>query len=254
MTFSEYAGTAIVPTLSRLVLAAAFLSAGYNKVFKDMEFPAEQATVLKNMGVSVTPVSTSAAATPRYEGLDLVLVPASYQDTSSPPTTGSPSHPTVTTTLAPGMYRAKAMYAVALMIHNQHWFSTPRYEVWLTWVAAYTELIGGAMMLLGLFARLWGLGLACVMGVAFFMTSMQPPMEVHKHLTDFFSWGQLDNGRNFSTVFIQLAFFTLAFGVMLTGAGPLSLDRLLFGGDRRPPNPAPPGPVAERPLRYDRAG
>lgn len=259
MTFSEYAGTAIVPTLSRLVLAAAFITAGYNKVFRTADFNAEQATILKNMGVTVTPAPAVTFATPTRgnESGEMVVVPVAYrplQDSSgtaaSPPAGSVTTHPVITNALTPGVYRAAAMYHIGLMVHDQKWPIQPVHEKWLTWAAAYTELVGGVMLLIGLFSRFWGLSLACVMGMAFFMVTMKPPHEVHKHIMDFFSWGQ--DQTHFATLFTQLGLFVLAFGVMLTGAGPLSLDRLLFGGSRKPMNPPPPPP--DRPNRLEPIG
>jgi len=37
------------------------------------------------------------------------------------------------------------------------------------------------------------------------------------------------NIAQFNTAVAQLGLFVLAFGLLMTGAGPLSLDRLLFG-------------------------
>ena len=39
-----------------------------------------------------------------------------------------------------------------------------------------------------------------------------------------------ENALAFNTAFCQAGLFLLAFGIFLTGAGPLSLDRILFGG------------------------
>jgi uncharacterized membrane protein YphA (DoxX/SURF4 family) len=252
MTFSEYAGTSIVPTLSRLVLALVFITAGYNKVFRTADFNAEQATILKNMGVTVTPapaVTMAVPANPAVPG-DVSIVPVSYRPPQDQPTTAATTRPVVTNTLAPGMYRAPAMYQIGLMIHNQKWPIQPVHEKWLTWAAAYTELIGGVMMFVGLLSRLWGLGLSAVMCVAFYMTSLQPPMEVHKHITDFFTWAM--DPMHSTTLFMQLSMFVLAFGIVLTGAGPLSIDRMFFGGPRKPVNPPPPPP--DRPNRLEPIG
>ena len=268
MTFSEYAGIAIVPTLSRLVLAAAFVATGYNKVFKTFdEFTAEQATTLKSMGIEPTPVKVSTSAQPRMNDSEPRIVPVSFQESPAPPstapsapaekpqtpatsrtTTTTPPHTVISNALPPGQYSATAMYRIALLIHDKHWGISPALEKWLAIAAAYTELVGGAMLLIGLLTRFWALGLSIVMVVAFYMTSVQPLAAVHG-FRDYFNLAE--NPMGFSTMFIQLAFFVLAFGLMLTGAGPLSLDRLLFGGPRVSVPPAPP-PPPERPMRYER--
>ena len=61
MSFSQFAGTTVVPTLSRLVLAAAFMTVGYNKLTTTAEFSADQADVLRTLGVTVKPVDAAVA-------------------------------------------------------------------------------------------------------------------------------------------------------------------------------------------------
>ncbi len=93
---------------------------------------------------------------------------------------------------------------------------------WVGWAAAGTELVGGGLILLGVFSRIWGLGLAITMGVAFYLTSLTAFIQygfMHLPMADFY--------RGFT----QICLFVMAFGVVLGGAGTLSLDGLLFGGD-----------------------
>jgi uncharacterized membrane protein YphA (DoxX/SURF4 family) len=244
MTFSQYAGVAIVPTLSRIVLCLAFVSTGYNKVFKQAEYTAEEATRLQALGVNVTP-SAAPGATPTAS-LDgsRVFRPASYiQDggqptdpDTTPPQTQTPvqtapaaSDPSGTviipgSPLPPGTYRAAGMYKVALILSSAGW----RQPVWLARLAAYTELVGGALLALGLFSRIWGLGLAIAMAVAFYLVSVQGNQVLNTDPRVF-----AEDIANFNTLYAQLGLFVLAFGIFLTGPGPLSLDRLLFGGGRR---------------------
>jgi uncharacterized membrane protein YphA (DoxX/SURF4 family) len=259
MTFSQYAGTAIVPTLARLVLAAAFVSTGWNKVFKDAEFTADQATRLRNLGVNVEPVKPIVDARQwmdrggmqPLDGSDLQIVLAAYvQDPANAPATapaGSPpatpaapaeskpvaSPPPASTggaaggglpqsgPLPPGTYTAQRLHTVTLMLESAN-FPQP---VWMARLAAFTELVGGAMLLLGLFSRIWGLGLAIAMGTAFYLVSMK--------MNNIFATDPrvfaLDVVK-FNTAYCQAGLFVLAFGIFLTGPGPLSLDRMLFGG------------------------
>ena len=51
MSFSTFAGTAIVPTLSRIVLCAAFLPAGWNKVMDETTFSGDDAQRRIQLGV-----------------------------------------------------------------------------------------------------------------------------------------------------------------------------------------------------------
>jgi len=86
-------------------------------------------------------------------------------------------------------------------------------------LAAFTELVGGGLLFVGLFSRFWGLGLAIAMGVAFYLTSWN--LLLDSHLLNL-------KVPDFNRMFTQTGLFLLAFGVFLTGAGPISLDRALF--------------------------
>ncbi len=252
MTFSQYAGIAIVPTLARLVLAAVFISVGWNKVFKYSDFNAEQATQLRALGVNVELKQATAGATtmnpqqesPPADGVQFTLT--SFRQEASPPPAATPpidqtgteepekqedQEPPVSTPpaapdapvepLPEGIYTAQSLHSLTLLLHKN---DIPQ-PVWMARLAAFTELIGGAMLLLGLFSRIWGLGLAIAMGMAFYLVSMKinGVFEVDPRVF-------AENIQQFNTAGIQLSLFVLAFGILLTGPGPLSLDRLLFGG------------------------
>jgi putative oxidoreductase len=244
MTFSQYAGTAIVPTLARLILAAVFIPVGWNKVFKDAEFTADQATQLKSLGVNTEPADPpKVISTSSEEAGNVRFALASYrQEATPPPAVQPPADPapaqepkpqdnpaveastapsTAVQPLPPGKYKAQALHQITLMLHQ---FNIPQ-PVWMARLAAFTELIGGAMILLGLFSRIWGLGLAIAMGMAFYLVSIKVNNVVGVDPRTL-----AENGDAFSTAALQLSLFVLAFGVFLTGAGPLSLDRMLFGG------------------------
>lgn len=238
MTFSQYAGTAIVPTLSRLVLGAVFILAGYSKVFKSADFTHEQAQKLFNAGIrslqpkqpvgsAWLPDNSNAVRLASYRQETTATQPADVPDqVETPPPTTAPSTPEIPATqpatappgsfatLAPGTYTGPQLHFITLMLIDAHW----RYASLLAHAAAYTELIGGVMILIGLFSRLWGLALSCVMGVAFYLTSL-PVLQ---------TTAILEMGEKFGSISLQLALFVLAFGILLTGPGPLSLDRLLF--------------------------
>ena len=304
MSFSHYAGVAIVPTLSRIVLAMTFINAGYKKVFTSSDFTLDEARKLQNWNITVTPAPTVAMAIPtsgRTPQWDTVYAsytpirpatsqyvaaepaapgpaatdpavaqaaaqPAVPETTQTPPAQTTqpatpettkppeppqviepvvvPAAPQVTPTTAPApapetapavvphqpaptspsmptSYTATSMYKIALMVDQAGW-PQPKMQAWL---AAFTELGGGVLLLLGLFSRLWGLGLSIVMGTAFYLTSL-PGLQAH-------GWNLMHlNDLQFSTLMIQLAMFVLAFGILLTGPGPLSIDRILFGGPR----------------------
>ncbi|MCA9297371.1 MAG: DoxX family membrane protein, partial [Phycisphaerales bacterium] len=298
VSMKNAAGTALVPTLSRIVLGLAFTFAGYQKVMVDQTFTASEAATLQTYDVTMTPktadastedTASAAASTITRASLRLVMQdadppvqgdtsdstgvkdPGPYpelpsetppvkpaasetptateagqtptKDVEKPGTSNAPTAPVVTppsagttppdatgtaaeTPATPialdpdAEYTARGLHKITLMCDSLGW----KYADKLAWAAALTELIGGGLLLLGLFSRLCALGLASTMGVAFYMTS----------------WGILTDGggfrlfdaaisEHFAMIYLQLAFFVMSFGIIFTGPGPLSLDRILFG-------------------------
>lgn len=207
MTFSNYAGVAIIPTLARIVLCVVFITAGYNKM-ETVDFTHAEAAQLQLLGVNVVMPTTLPSLAP----------------STAPATAPAPAP-------AAGTVRALGLYRVALMLDNAHW---PQ-PVTQAWLAALAELCGGGMLVIGLFSRVWALGLSAVMGVAFYFTSLPALLQANWMVN---TLGMME----MNTLAVQLSLFVLAFGILLTGAGPLSLDRILFGN---PPEPVEPEP--ERP-------
>jgi len=241
MSFRNFGGFVLVPTLGRLVLGLAFAYAGLQKVQQEAVFTGDAVQVLQSYNVSLTPVDVSAAA-----DAERVSFTPTPQDEASPSSEDAddpyPQLPEETPTddtvpsdgssedagddldeavaLDPSQeYTAKGLHRITLMCHDKGW----SYPTMLAWAAAITELIGGGLILLGLFARVWGLALASVMGVAFHMTSW--PLITQGGFALF----AISIPSEFNQVYIQLAFFVMSLGILFTGAGPLSLDRVLFG-------------------------
>ena len=224
MSFSTFAGTAIVPTLSRIVLCAAFLPAGWNKVMDETTLSGDDAQRLIQLGV----IDEEPQA---HIGLNRSIVPASFKDKEAgddqaPDESLEPEQPAVTADEAettpdePGTYKAKPLHVITLMLDKAGWPA----PVWMARLAAFTELVGGGLLFVGLFSRFWGLGLAIAMGVAFYLTSLPALLDVGTVFTGLFKLPM----DAFNGMFAQLGLFVLAFGVFLTGAGPISLDRALF--------------------------
>ncbi len=93
---------------------------------------------------------------------------------------------------------------------------------WMAWAAAGTELVGGGLLLLGLLSRVWGAGLAIATVFAFYVTSLEPMLD----------YGIMNMPTPvFTQAFTHICLFVMALGIAMTGAGGLSIDRLLFGGD-----------------------
>jgi uncharacterized membrane protein YphA (DoxX/SURF4 family) len=243
MNASQYSGTVIVPTLSRIVLCAAFFTAGWAKVFTDATYTPAEVTTLDKLGVvvrqsvalrDVNPGIIAASMPIELMTQDEPGEPAAAQDTptvgpESPPAddnagtaeadedeTGAPSTTPATTT---GGAEALALYKVAITLDNAGW----QYAWWLAWGSALVELVGGALLFIGLFSRLWGLGLAVTMALAFHIMSMDAFLDAPFAIAQ-----KHENAAMFNQVYAQLALFVLAFGIFITGPGPLSLDRAIF--------------------------
>jgi len=250
MNASQYAGTVIVPTLSRIVLCAAFFTAGWAKVFTNASYSPDEVKTLEKLGVDVRQTVALHDTSPGIivASMPLTLIqdepeqPAQDKPTIGPETLPDdvkdaaeemldlddeeaiappPAPPTNQANSATGGdAQARALFKVAITLHNAGW----QYAYWLAWAAAVVELVGGALLFVGLFSRVWGLGLAVTMALAFHIMSMDAfldqPFAIAQKMDD--------GGALFYQVYAQLALFVLAFGIFITGPGPLSLDRAIF--------------------------
>jgi uncharacterized membrane protein YphA (DoxX/SURF4 family) len=223
MKFSHFSATAIVPLLARIVLAFVFVLAGWNKIMVNTDFKGDDANRLIEMGIVDRPPAVTPAAL-RQDSPPAATSPTTAPQLprqTVPPVTdrSDATRPARTIDIqAPTgdlVVPARTLHRLTLMLDQRGW----PYPWPLAWIAALTELVGGALILVGLFSRIWALGLASVMAVAFYMTSLD---KVIDH--GLFNLPPAD----FSTLVVQVALFTLAFGVFLTGPGPFSLDRAIF--------------------------
>ena len=101
-----------------------------------------------------------------------------------------------------------------------------QYAKYGAWLAALTEFVGGLLILIGFLSRVWGLGLAITMGMAFYLTTMKSYGFILDEPNPLVFTQNTPHAQGLAA---QLGLFVLAFGLFLTGPGPLSLDRLLFG-------------------------
>ena len=86
---------------------------------------------------------------------------------------------------------------------------------WLGYVAAFTEFVGGLLMVVGFFTRAAAFGISIDLSVAI--------IKVHLH-------NGLLGSPDRPGYELPLAAATLAFALILFGAGPISLDHVLRGG------------------------
>lgn len=202
MGFSRVASLHLVPLVARLVLCAVFVPVGWNKIMTSGTFTGEEATTIRRL------TGQSEAAPPVTPDADGDAGDASTDTNAStatePTSSGSPS------------IEARRVYGLAAMLDN----AGVRFPVLAAWVAAVVELVGGGLLLVGLFSRIWGLGLAIAMGVAFALTSWPVISEAGPFALEI---------SHINKTAAQLALGALAFGVLLGGPGAISIDHGIFG-------------------------
>jgi uncharacterized membrane protein YphA (DoxX/SURF4 family) len=272
MGFTRRASSTVVPLLARIVLAAAFIPAGWDKIMGEpIVYEGAAAKTLRDLGIGTPAAMATATQDPlgffqqdvetgrlrdrvrprgdQPAGEGPAPAPAPTRPTP-PPAEPAPEpepepdpipepepdpepipqpdpepvqpepQPQVLDSGASGIapIKARRLYKIAVLLEENGWPASLK-PGWMAWAAAGTEAIGGALILIGLFSRVWGLGLAITMGVAFYLTSLGGVQEY-----GFFS---MPIGVS-NQVFAQLGLFVMAAGVAMTGAGAMSLDRALF--------------------------
>ena len=189
MSFSRIAASHLTPLLARILLCAVFVPIGWKNIMGTTTFTGESVEVVERM--------TGRSGTPNPDA----------GDAASP---GEATDRTIT---------ARPVYGLADLLEKQG-VSSPVVAAWAT---SIVELVGGTLLLVGLLSRIWALGLATIMGVAFALTSWPVVSTVGP-----FDLGLVDFHRAAS----QLALGVLAIGIVLGGAGAVSIDQGIFGRPR----------------------
>lgn len=111
---------------------------------------------------------------------------------------------------------------------------TPKY---LGWATAITEVFAGGFLIIGFMVRLCGLAVACIMAMALWITQIGPatvgtvdsvlgfipaPGKGHTYF----------DAEVYTTLGWQLTLFAAGLTLLFSGAGTLSLDRILFGSSK----------------------
>lgn len=99
----------------------------------------------------------------------------------------------------------------------------------IAWVVALSELIAGTFLILGLLTRISALVIAATMATAAWLTQMGPAIQNGTALLGFLPDLPWHDPRAWTTFFYQLTLLAGGLALVFSGAGALSLDRLLFG-------------------------
>jgi len=192
----NFSTTTIMPFLARLVVAAAMLTSGWVNCFSQVEIRAGIAEGLRSIDVEVREQVPEVPFVEEGEELPEV---ADLNETMRDTTRG--------------------VNRMVWLIHDR-WPDLGGWGSLLSWIAAVSQLLAGVLILVGFFTRFAALAVCCATGMAVYivsggvhgMFSMNP-----------FEW-PLDTHR-FIQLFAGLGLFTLSLGLLLGGAGGLSLDR-----------------------------
>lgn len=130
--------------------------------------------------------------------------------------------------------RAKAAEHITIMLSR----AGHPYPQIFAWVAVFTETIGAGLLLIGLFSRVWGLGLAVAMGYAFALATLPEIQDAMGPgpggLIAFLQALRAVDPSVQSGAFFQLMLFLAAWCIFIGGPGASSLDYLLFRSRRTP--------------------
>ncbi len=275
MSLSQGAARTLVPLLSRLVLAAAFIPTGWDKFMgEEQTYTGQDAEILKELGVGRNVDMTADRASregwavlaihqnvPTGNLLKPVRPPDRSQDPPpdrgatpsagnqlpadepspadrTPPPEPQPSPVPVkkpATSARPPATPSKATSADAVMAKRMYVDAVSMVEsglgppsipkwipVWLARIGAFIELIGAGLLVIGIFSRVWAFGMVVLVGISFYATCGS--------IIGDYGLAPLP-ATDFSSVFSHVGLLVLAAGVLVTGAGGLSLDHLLWGED-----------------------
>ncbi|MBY0112510.1 MAG: DoxX family protein [Phycisphaerales bacterium] len=157
----------------------------------------------------------------------------------------------------PDEIKLARLYSVALLVHSAgkvpsdakatfplmpSQVTQGEWPVYIAWTVAISELLGGFLVLTGLFTRLSAFFLAGTMIGAIWLTEIGPAVQSGNAVFFFLPANRETFGMDWNTLLIQCSMLAMALNLMFAGAGGLSMDRAISG---RPvvskPKPAPQG-------------
>ncbi|MEM8756245.1 MAG: DoxX family membrane protein [Planctomycetota bacterium] len=292
---ARFLSLSLAPLLLRLVLGLTFLWAGAGKLQYFEPSPA-QAGRLTDWGVLEGPMPAAAPEPEPTAEPTTGPAEESGEPSPDPATDTAPDQPAETpaesspepapaaepdiepvayqiAAVAPEPESVRRLYGLALLIDGaanpapdaegnpglRLWPSVladGKLPVYFAWGAAVSELVFGAMVLVGFFGRLSALPLAGTMLVAAWLTVIGPAIQSGNALLGFLPAGLFDlkpfvgGGVTYaySTFLWQIALLVMALAVVLIGPGAVSIDRMLFGAGRSRSDDDPDYGEEDRPV------
>lgn len=263
---SHSSGSGAAPVFLRLALGLTFLWAGAGKFMATIPVQGEDAAVLANYGVAVKPTGGAAPvgvppvpapeSSPKDEskpeGPKGDAAPSTEDDRVFamlpalrlvPQASAAPS--VFTAADFPEPVQVTQYHGITLAVHYAAhpkagadgkplpsiwpaFASGGKWPHYLGLMAAVTELVGGALVLVGFMTRIAALGLAGVMAVAMWLTQFGPPWQAGNAYLGFLPPHALFDGAAWQSFFWQFSLLCSAMALMFTGSGALAIDRIMF--------------------------
>ncbi len=200
MSLSQKASLQLAPFIARIILATIVLPAGYVSIFRTSNFTSEDAARIEAMGTPVKMIENSVEK----------IKPVAWSVNNY-----GDSDKDESDTSSAGSHSMRNLNHFILRLDDS---KVPQPLI-VGWVCAIAELVGGIVLLAGLFTR-W-FALLIFIGSAFHIWLMTWP-QVRGSLP--WDW-QVATMHAFATA---LTAVLISFSLLLTGPGRFSLDRLIF--------------------------
>ncbi|HYE63412.1 MAG TPA: DoxX family membrane protein [Phycisphaerales bacterium] len=215
------------PLILRTALAVVFIWAGLTKVLATTEVTGKDVTLLKEMGVTPkTATVDGVTGTPAAASSDKLEVSLAY-------------------TLALHLRKLEQPQGEQQITLWPKALTQDRWPVWAAYACTFTELVGGALLLIGGLTRLAAFGIATTMMTAMWLTVIGPAIASGKTHLGFLPDTEPLLGGNFMMVQFQFTLCLAAWALVFLGCGALGLDNALFGRGKKPSKPKPAAPAEE---------
>jgi uncharacterized membrane protein YphA (DoxX/SURF4 family) len=238
MSYAVITGTRFIPLLCRIVLGAAFFFSGWHLCFQEVSFTPEQIQLLdgapaEGAAAIAVPVAmvqddnTKKADTSAVKPAEPVQAAASLPIAPLGPL--APKH--AKDSVDDGLSRhAAARLTLGLREAGFDGWAEP-----VAWGVAVAQLLGGALIFVGLLTRLWAFVMVVMLGASFWFITIERAGMFDRNP---FEWAA--DVAAFQEMFFVLAMFVLSFGVLCTGPGMLALDAVLWPGKKSTGSQMPP--------------
>lgn len=220
-------GSSLGPLILRIALGIIFVWAGLTKVLATAEVTGDDVTKLKAMGVTPkTATVEGATGNPQAASNDKLQVSMGYM-------------------LALQLKNLEEPVGDNKLRLWPRPLTQGKWPVWAAYACTFTELVGGALLLIGGLTRLAAFGIAFTMMTAMWLTVIGPAIASGKTHLGFLPGAEPLLGGNFMMVQFQFVLCLMAWAVVFTGSGALALDNILFAGRGKKPSKPKPAAAAE---------